>query len=72
MIAAILAWVFGLALLALVVAGLVRGRRQASAAKGLFTPATDDADLARRTESARGQLQELHNAQQVGPGSLGG
>jgi len=71
MIAMILAWVFGLALLALIVAGFARGRRRAaSAATGLFTPATDDADLARRTESSRGQLQALHNAQQVGPGGL--
>jgi hypothetical protein len=69
MIAMILAWVFGLALLGLIVAGFVRGRqRTASAAEGLFTPASDDAALTQRTESSRGQLQALHNAQQVGPG----
>ena len=72
MIAMILAWVFGLTLVALLVYGLVFQRRRKATDVALFTPETDDRELAERTELQRGQLQALHNGQQLGPGGFGG
>jgi hypothetical protein len=72
MIATILAWVFGLALVGLIVAGLVRGRHRKTPSAGLFLSPSDDPAQAQQAELQRGQLQALHNGQQVGPGGLGG
>ncbi|GAA4169083.1 hypothetical protein [Gryllotalpicola koreensis] len=71
MIAAILAWVFGLALVGLIVAGLIRGRGgRKRHESGVYSVPTDDAAVANDVESRRGQLQELHGAQSMGPGGV--
>lgn len=71
MIAAILAWVFGLALLGLIGVGLLRDRGPRKRHQsGVYSVPTDDTRVANDVESRRGQLQELHGAQSVGPGGL--
>lgn len=73
MVAAVISWVVGLAVVAVIVIGLVVGRRQRRRRyeAGLFSAHTEDERLAEMTELDRGQLQALHNGQQVGPGSPG-
>lgn len=71
MAAAVVAWVIALAVVALIVAGLIAGRRRrrrdSVSAAGLFSAHTEDERLAELTELQRGQLQALHNSQQLGP-----
>jgi len=69
MLATLIAWAVGLVVLGIIGGGFVVGRRR-RVATGLFTVPTDDTRLAARTELQRGQLQALHNAQQLGPGGV--
>ena len=71
MIAMILAWVFGIALVVFIALGFVRdrgGRKKHES--GVYSVPTDDTRVANDVESRRGQLQELHGAQNVGPGGV--
>ena len=71
MVAAVIAWVIGAAVVALIVGGLLAGRKRRSRhGDGLFTVPSEDERLVERTELQRGQMQALHNAQQVGPGGF--
>jgi len=69
MLATVIAWAVAVVVIGIIGGGFV-ARRKRRVPTGLFTVPTDDARLASRTELQRGQLQALHNAQQVGPGGL--